>query len=289
MCIRDRYIVIVSAHTYPLGSEWLSNLMKPMNDPKVAMVYGRKIGDSDSKISELRDFSQYYPEQSRIQHGSEYYANNANSLIRRDLWDHHQFDENLTGLEDQEWSRYWMNKGYVVAYTADASIIHIHDESDLQVCNRYYRETVAALQIGLKQRLKSYQLLRMGLKDLMRDIFYLFQKENVCSDKVSECYRFRLNQYRGIIKANQGHFNYQKEHMSLFYPGKNMSVVIKGKNSVVLEDAPIPEIKPNDVLIRVHYVGVCGTDLEVLEGNLGYYQSGWAQYPIVPGLSLIHI
>jgi threonine dehydrogenase-like Zn-dependent dehydrogenase len=33
----------------------------------------------------------------------------------------------------------------------------------------------------------------------------------------------------------------------------------------------------------VSHVGVCGTDLEIMEGSLGYYRSGIAKYPIVPG------
>jgi 2-desacetyl-2-hydroxyethyl bacteriochlorophyllide A dehydrogenase len=33
----------------------------------------------------------------------------------------------------------------------------------------------------------------------------------------------------------------------------------------------------------VSFVGICGTDLEILEGSLGYYKSGMASYPIVPG------
>jgi hypothetical protein len=38
-----------------------------------------------------------------------------------------------------------------------------------------------------------------------------------------------------------------------------------------------------EVLVRVSFVGICGTDLEILEGSLGYYKSGMASYPIVPG------
>jgi 2-desacetyl-2-hydroxyethyl bacteriochlorophyllide A dehydrogenase len=30
-------------------------------------------------------------------------------------------------------------------------------------------------------------------------------------------------------------------------------------------------------------VGICGTDIEVIEGKLGYYKTGVAKYPIVPG------
>ena len=35
--------------------------------------------------------------------------------------------------------------------------------------------------------------------------------------------------------------------------------------------------------MRVAYEGICATDLEILEGRLGYYKSGMAKYPIVPG------
>jgi 2-desacetyl-2-hydroxyethyl bacteriochlorophyllide A dehydrogenase len=37
------------------------------------------------------------------------------------------------------------------------------------------------------------------------------------------------------------------------------------------------------VLLRIAYVGICGTDLEMFEGSLGYYRSGGGTYPIVPG------
>ncbi len=45
----------------------------------------------------------------------------------------------------------------------------------------------------------------------------------------------------------------------------------------------MPNLKPGEVLVRVSFVGICGTDLEILEGSLGYYKSGMASYPIVPG------
>jgi 2-desacetyl-2-hydroxyethyl bacteriochlorophyllide A dehydrogenase len=35
--------------------------------------------------------------------------------------------------------------------------------------------------------------------------------------------------------------------------------------------------------VRVAYEGICATDLEIFEGRLGYYKSGMAKYPIVPG------
>ncbi|MFX0194618.1 MAG: zinc-binding dehydrogenase [Candidatus Hodarchaeota archaeon] len=35
----------------------------------------------------------------------------------------------------------------------------------------------------------------------------------------------------------------------------------------ILEDRPIPYLKPDDVLIRVEYAGICGTDLAIIRGE----------------------
>jgi D-arabinose 1-dehydrogenase-like Zn-dependent alcohol dehydrogenase len=37
------------------------------------------------------------------------------------------------------------------------------------------------------------------------------------------------------------------------------------------------------VRVRPEVVGVCATDLEILDGSLIYYRSGKAAYPITPG------
>lgn len=45
-----------------------------------------------------------------------------------------------------------------------------------------------------------------------------------------------------------------------------LAAVFKGEGKLVLEDRPVPQVKgPTDVLIAVKGVGVCGTDLHILE------------------------
>ncbi|MBM2623642.1 alcohol dehydrogenase catalytic domain-containing protein [Actinoplanes sp. LDG1-06] len=46
---------------------------------------------------------------------------------------------------------------------------------------------------------------------------------------------------------------------------------------------PIPRPVPGEVLVRPHYVGLCGTDLELFEGTSGYLRTGRAGYPHVFG------
>ena len=39
-------------------------------------------------------------------------------------------------------------------------------------------------------------------------------------------------------------------------------------NPLCLVDVPVPGLRENDVMIRVHACGVCHTDLHVVEGDL---------------------
>ncbi|MFQ6125840.1 MAG: alcohol dehydrogenase catalytic domain-containing protein [Candidatus Heimdallarchaeota archaeon] len=43
--------------------------------------------------------------------------------------------------------------------------------------------------------------------------------------------------------------------------------VVQTINGPILEDRPIPSLKPDDVLIRMEYAGVCGTDLAIIRGD----------------------
>jgi 2-desacetyl-2-hydroxyethyl bacteriochlorophyllide A dehydrogenase len=52
---------------------------------------------------------------------------------------------------------------------------------------------------------------------------------------------------------------------------------IRQPNSTGVTTAPEPTIGPDDVLIRVHAAGICGTDIHILKGE---YE---ARYPLIPG------
>ena len=78
-----KYLVLVSAHTYPQDDDWLGNLVQPFDDRKIGMVYGRQIGRSH--LSEERHVAAYFGLTSKILI-DEPAGNNANAAIRRELW-----------------------------------------------------------------------------------------------------------------------------------------------------------------------------------------------------------
>jgi 2-desacetyl-2-hydroxyethyl bacteriochlorophyllide A dehydrogenase len=69
----------------------------------------------------------------------------------------------------------------------------------------------------------------------------------------------------------------------IYYKTGFPALVIRDAHDASIEERSIPTLKPSEILVRVAYEGICATDLEILEGRLGYYKSGVAKYPIVPG------
>src|SRR3989338_347923 len=280
---RGRYLVFASAHVLPVDDEWLANLLSPFKESRVAMVYGRQLGVTQSKFSEQVDFKRLFGASEYNSNVPLYYANNANSAVRRDLWQKRVFDEYLFGLEDIEWAREMVKRSYLVRYAPKAGVYHIHEETWSQVFNRYRREAVAAVRIDLARppqaKLGIFWLIWYTLIDLV----YSFP--DYSRVRLEEILRFRYYQWKGSrIGWEQGRtIDFQKDKDKLFYPANNRAVVIKGVGKAEYEEVPLPEIKHGDVLVRVAYVGICRTDLEVYEGTLGYYKKGIASYPIVPG------
>jgi len=279
-----RFIAIVSAHTVPLDKDWLGNLVEPLHDQQVAMVYGLQRGRADSKFSEYHDFERTFGVKRRVLKPPDFFANNANSAVRRDLWEQHQFDEVLPGLEDIEWAKYWMERNYLVVYQPTAGIFHIHRETWPQVRRRYYREAQAGKWIGIRGR-------RHIPSEIGREVAYFFSDLNKATrkgtlfDKVAEIARFRYEKAVGSVTGvwNGAYTNNPMKRVQYHFVRNCQAVVIHGPGRASLDTIDIPPLKPGEVLIRVAYEGICATDLEILEGRLGYYKSGMAKYPIVPG------
>ena len=122
---RGEYVVIASAHVHPVYPDWLECLLRPLEDPGIALVYGKQRGTSGSRFSEHQIFRQWFPDQD-IPAQANPFCNNANAAIRRALWEQQAYDEQLTGLEDVAWAKWAQTHGYRIAYAAHAEIIHVH-------------------------------------------------------------------------------------------------------------------------------------------------------------------
>ena len=247
------------------------------------MVYGRQIGNDQSRLGEFVDLQRTFGMKYKILEAPDYFANNANSAIRRDLWERHPFDEGLPGLEDIEWVKFFMEKGFRVVYEPQACIFHVHEESWAQVRRRYYRECQAAKWIKVIGRRDIPKMIIRELRSLLGDFRYAIKHNKL--DHPWDILRFRaekiLGSCSGVISGAA--MKNPATRRQLFFDRPYKAVVIRAPGKADLEDIEMPVLKPGEVLIRVAFQGVCATDLEVFEGSLGYYRDGLAHYPIVPG------
>ncbi|MBX9246888.1 alcohol dehydrogenase catalytic domain-containing protein, partial [Actinotalea ferrariae] len=56
--------------------------------------------------------------------------------------------------------------------------------------------------------------------------------------------------------------------------------VVRGPRDAGVEEVPDPVAAPGGVVVEVHRVGLCGTDVEFFTGEMAYLHSGHAAYPM---------
>lgn len=121
------WLVSLSAHCVPLHDRWLEALLvRPCERPFVAGVYGRQEPLPDTSDFDKRDLWTTFGPEPRDQRGQDYLFHNANSLIRRAVWERIPFDESLSGVEDRDWAKKVLADGYHLIYTPLASVHHYH-------------------------------------------------------------------------------------------------------------------------------------------------------------------
>lgn len=211
------FIVNISAHCYPVYPDWLEQLLKPFDDENLAVSYGKQRGGATNQYSEHQFFRQYFPDLSQPRQGHPY-SHNANAAIRRALWEQHPYNEQLTGLEDLAWSSWAMDQGNGIAYTAEAEIIHLHDEKPVQVHNRYRREAIAMKQILPESRFSLWNFLRLWVSSTYSDLLQA-KREFVLKKHWKSIFWFRFFQYWGTYQG----YNYSGRidsqlHQAFYYP-----------------------------------------------------------------------
>lgn len=288
---RGRLVAIVSAHTLPVDQDWLGNLVAPLHEPLVAMVYGRQLGAPTSKFSEAQDFRRAFGAERKVLQAPAFFANNANAAVRRELWERYSFDDRLPGLEDVDWAKKWMLEGYEVVYEPAAALHHIHEESRKQVRHRYYREGVAAVRLGTKRRATALREIGRESRYLTADLLLALREalrgesDAALLERAREIVAFRLDKAVGTVRGllDGKAMDDPRTRGRLFFDSSFDAVVVDAPGQATLKRVEMPEVCPGDVVIKVAFAGVCGTDLEIYRGTLGYFASGLGSYPIVPG------
>lgn len=193
------FLVMASAHVYPVYPDWLERLLDPFDDAQVALAYGKQRGMDTTKFSEHQIFAKWFPEE-RIPRQRHPFCNNANAAVRRNLWQQRPYDETLTGLEDLEWANWAINQGHFISYVPEAEIIHVHDETPRGVYNRYRREAMAMKMTFPEQKFHFWDFLRLFPSNAISDSWYAIRQHTFRGAFTSILW-FRFMQFLGTWRG----------------------------------------------------------------------------------------
>jgi rhamnosyltransferase len=193
------FVVIASAHVYPVYPDWLEHLLAPFQDPKVVLTYGKQRGPDESQFSERQIFQHWYPDHSDLRQVHPF-CNNANAAVRRSLWERYPYDESLSGLEDIAWANWAIEQGFMLGYVSEAEVVHVHNEKPQAVFNRYRREAMAFKQIFPQENFNFGHLIKLVISNIANDLFQASRQGELVKSFAS-IFWFRWNQFWGTYQG----------------------------------------------------------------------------------------
>ena len=214
---RGEILVIISGHCVPTDKSWLQQLCRPILDERANYIYGRQVGGTNSHFSECRILDKYFPEDYNLTQGG-FFCNNANAAIRRSDWEKYRYNEDLTGLEDMELAKRLIAGGGSVAYVAEASVYHYHNETWDRIKSRFEREAIALQAIMPQIHIRKRDLIRYIVTSIWYDWGNAW-KQGIFVRRAIGIVQYRFYQYWGSYIGNNDHrklSHVQKE--AYFFP-----------------------------------------------------------------------
>lgn len=208
-------LVFASAHVYPIDDRWLERLVAPFDDQDVALTYGGQTGDERTQFSEFQVMRRWFPDVSDPDQRHPF-CNNANCAVRRIVWEELPYDEELTGLEDLDWANRARVRGHRLAYVADATVIHVHEESFAQTVNRYRREAIAHKRLFGDQRMGALEAGALFVANVLRDCAAATLEGELLANATS-IPRFRAAQFWGSYQGFRQSGNVEAALKRRFY------------------------------------------------------------------------
>lgn len=166
---KGRYVVCLSADALPASDDWLETLIKNFNDDSIAAVMCKTLPWPDCNPFDRRGLlKKFNMKKQEINEGPPLIFSNADSAIRKDVWEKIRFDETLTGAEEYDWVKKVRELKYKIIYEPEAEVYHSHNETLKQIFRRQHRETY-----GLKVlKCNKYTSLSYILFDLVAGSIY---------------------------------------------------------------------------------------------------------------------
>lgn len=211
-------LVFISGHCIPTNNKWLQNLCSSLLENKSDYNYGRQVGIDSSHYSEHQYFKKFFPSNEKNSTFDDFFCNNANAALKRNIWKKYKFNERLTGLEDMFLAQQIKKDNMKVSYVHDAIVKHIHQENFKQIKNRYERESIALRSILPDIKISFFEFMKIFYLYIISD-FSAAIKDKVLMKNLFSIIMFRFAMSLGSYTGNNKRLSLSEKSKKIyFYP-----------------------------------------------------------------------
>lgn len=209
---KSNYGIFLNADATPQGKEWLTPLVKGLQDPKTAAVFGRQIPRPDCKAVYACDYERCFGEQ-RESAKWDHFFSMVSSGLRKDIWSKRGFLEKLQYAEDDEYTRWCKAEGYKVVYCPDSVVMHSHNYTPQQAYKRSFGDARALAASWDKDPsyFNWFRTVVLGvLSDLRHDATYCAKRKSI--SEIPHAAVIRWHQRRGKLAGfKRGWIDYREK------------------------------------------------------------------------------
>jgi len=139
-------IIFVSQDAIPESPTWLQSMLANFEDPSVGAVYGRQVPKPGCSAERQDLLETVYGEKRLVKDPTLandlgyrfYHFSDANSAIRRTVWQSVRFPEDLPVFEDLGIAKRILDAGWKIVYEPEACVYHSHRHSTVGLFKRYF-------------------------------------------------------------------------------------------------------------------------------------------------------
>jgi rhamnosyltransferase len=171
---RADFGIFLNADATPQGANWLRPLVTPLQDPRIAAVFGRQVPRPNCQAVYANDYERCFGD-GRESERWDHFFSMVSSGLRKDIWAKRGFLEKMQYSEDDEYTRWCRAQGYRVVYVPESVVMHSHNYTPQQAYKRSFGEAkaLAAVWNGSPVELNWPRTVLLGwLNDLRRDLVF---------------------------------------------------------------------------------------------------------------------
>ena len=139
-------LVFLSQDAIPSSDRWLDAMVANFSDSSVGAVYGRQVPRPGSSSEREDALDVIYGEQKIVKDPAHrnglgyrfYHFSDANSAMRRSVWEATSFPEDLKVFEDLGIAKRILDSGWKIVYEPEACVFHSHAHTTSDLFKRYF-------------------------------------------------------------------------------------------------------------------------------------------------------